>query len=144
MYVPAVPTLPESGLAETQAMHKILWLALAGALGTLARAGLTRVVQRALGLGFPWGTVAVNLLGSLAFGLVWAATERRLDAAPEARLYALTGFMGAFTTFSTFVFDSATLVQEGRIGAALANVALQNLLGLACVGIGLWLGRAFG
>ena len=125
-------------------MQKLVWLGLSGALGTLARAGLTRVVQRAVGLEFPWGTVLVNLLGSLAFGLVWALTERRIQAAPEVRLYALTGFMGAFTTFSTFVFDSVVLMQEGRLGAACANIALQNALGLVCVALGLWVGRGLG
>jgi fluoride exporter len=123
-------------------MTKILWLALAGALGTLARAGLTRLVQRAVGLGFPWGTLTVNLVGSLLFGLVWAVTERRLTGAAELRLVFLTGFMGAFTTFSTLVFDTTALIQQERIGAALGNLALQNLLGLICVGVGLWAGRA--
>lgn len=133
MYVDVVRSLP---------MVQILGLALAGALGTLCRAGLTRVVQRAVGLGFPWGTVTVNVLGSLLFGLAWALTEKRFADAAEIRLYVLTGFMGAFTTFSTFAFDTLALVQEERIGAALGNLALQNLLGVGAVLLGLWLGRA--
>lgn len=133
MYVDVGASLP---------MSKILGLALAGALGTLARAGLTRVVQRLAGLGFPWGTLAVNMLGSLLFGLVWAVTERRWPDATDLRLVVLTGFMGAFTTFSTFVFDTAALVQQDRIGAALGNLAVQNVLGLGCVAVGLWVGRA--
>ncbi|SRR5690606_31940102 len=125
-------------------MQKILWLALSGALGTLARAGLGQLVQRLLGLGFPWATLVVNLLGCFGFGFAWALGERRLESAVELRLYVLTGFMGAFTTFSTFVFDSATLVQEERLGAALANVLAQNLLGFGCVVLGLWLARSLG
>ncbi len=123
-------------------MQKVLWLLLAGALGTGARALMSGVVQKAFGPRFPLGTASVNALGCLFFGLVWAYTEDRLKLSTEVRFIVLTGFMGAFTTFSTFAFESASLLQEARVGAALANVVAQNALGILCVFGGLALGRA--
>jgi CrcB protein len=122
-------------------MNKALLIAAGGALGALGRAGLTALAQRWLGAGFPYGTLAVNLVGCLLFGLVWALTEGIAHDTTEIRLLVLTGFMGALTTFSTYAFDSAQLWQGGRILAFAANLAFQNLLGLACVFLGFALGR---
>lgn len=113
-----------------------------GALGTLARASLSAFVQRIAGAGFPWGTVAVNLLGCFLFGFVWAVTEQYTRFATELRLALLTGFMGAFTTFSTFAFDTVDLGRAARYAAFGGNLLLQNLGGLTCLVIGLALGRA--
>lgn len=123
-------------------MQKVLWLLLAGALGTGARALLSGTVQRAFGPKFPLGTACVNALGCLLFGLVWAYTEERFARGAELRFVVLTGFMGAFTTFSTFAFESAALFQASRPGLAVANLLLQNIVGIACVFGGLALGRA--
>ena len=123
---------------------KILCMAAAGAVGTLARAGLSALLQRAAGPGFPWGTAGVNLLGCFLFGLVWAMTEHGFRSAADVRLVVLTGFMGAFTTFSTFVFECGELGQTGRYAACIANMALQNAFGLACLFVGMALGRALG
>jgi CrcB protein len=121
---------------------KIGLMAAAGALGTLARAGVTSLVQRAAGLGFPWGTVTVNLLGCFLFGLAFALLEQRAAIFADARLVVLTGFMGAFTTFSTYAFDVSALFTSGRTLAALANVTLQNIAGVVVLMAGLALGRA--
>lgn len=119
---------------------KWLWLAVFGAIGTIARAELSALIQRALP-GFPWGTVAVNLAGSFLFGLVWAAAAGHARAT-DVRLFALTGFMGAFTTFSTFVFDTEQLAEASRWGAAATNLLVQNAVGMVCMVAGLALGRA--
>jgi CrcB protein len=119
---------------------KWLLLAVFGAIGTIARAEMSALVQRAWP-GFPWGTVAVNLVGAFLFGLVWAAAEGSARSA-DVRLVALTGFMGAFTTFSTFMFDTEQLAEASRFGAAAGNLALQNVGGLACLVLGLAIGRA--
>jgi len=119
---------------------KIVVIALAGGLGALSRYGLAGLVQRLAGGSFPLGTFAVNILGCFLFGLVWGLLEHRLG--PHFRLAALTGFMGAFTTFSTYAFESATLLQHGQWGLAAANLAGQNILGLALLVAGLALGRA--
>lgn len=122
-------------------MKTIALIAVAGALGALARWGLSGVVQRGAGDAFPWGTFAVNVVGCFLFGLVWtAATERDLFS-PAARTILLTGFLGAFTTFSTFAFETDRLLIEGRPVAALANVAGHVVLGLVAVGVGFWAGR---
>ncbi len=124
-------------------MQRILWLAAAGALGTVARAGLTTLVQRGLGLKFPWGTLSVNVLGCFLFGLVWAITEGRARISPELRFVVLVGFMGAFTTFSSYAFDTGMLAQDSRLGAAIGNVVLQNAVGIVCLLVGLSVGKVW-
>ncbi len=123
-------------------MTKWLTLSLFGAIGTIARAELAAWVQRAAGPAFPWGTVAVNLVGSFLFGLVWSATDG-MHRGVDVRLAALTGFMGAFTTFSTFIFDVEQLAETSRMAAAAGNLALQCGAGILCMVVGLALGRAF-
>lgn len=122
--------------------QKLILVALAGAVGTLCRYGLGNLVHRWLGAGFPWGTVCVNLVGSFAFGLVWALAVQRAVIGPEARLIILTGFMGAFTTFSTFMFETGELLRGGQWLFAMGNLALQNIIGLLAVLAGMALARA--
>jgi fluoride exporter len=121
---------------------QVLWLAAAGAVGAVARYGLAGLVQRRAGENFPAGTLAVNLAGCLVFGFVWGLLEDRLGAAAAVRLVVLTGFVGSFTTFSTFAFESAGLLQGGQIAAALANVVGQTVLGILLVWLGMAAGRA--
>lgn len=120
---------------------KLLFIAAAGALGTLARFGLASMVQRLAGPGFPWGTTTVNLSGAFLFGLVWTLAEGRLRLGPEVRLVVLTGFMGAFTTFSTLMFETATLARGAEWLAAGLNLVGQNAVGLAALLLGLAVGR---
>ncbi len=122
-------------------MRTILFLALGGAAGTLSRYWLSGLTHRLFGSGFPFGTMAVNLLGCLLFGMVWGLFESRVYLGAEARLFALTGFLGAFTTFSTYMFESAGLLRGGQLVLALVNMAGQTLAGLALVLTGLALGR---
>lgn len=124
-------------------MTKHLILCLAGAAGTLSRFWLGGVVQRLAGEGFPLGNFVVNLTGCLLFGLVYAVVEGRSGLPGDMRLYALTGFMGAYTTFSTYMFESVALLQNGQWLAAAANIGGQTVLGLACVVAGMAFGRLF-
>ena len=119
-----------------------IWMAVGGMAGTLARWGLSTAVQRACATRFPWGTVAVNLAGCFAFGLIWAIAESRGTVPAVARIAVLTGFLGAFTTFSAFAYETAALLQDGRWAWALGNLILQNTAGLALVWLGLQAGRA--
>ena len=120
---------------------KLLGLALAGATGTLCRVGLNVLVARWLPR-FPWGTVAVNVLGSFLFGLIWSAGLSHKALSPELRLIVLGGFMGAFTTFSTYVFDTVQLSEISGFRTAFAYFAMQNLVAFACLWAGVSLGRS--
>lgn len=119
-----------------------LGVALAGGLGTLARWGLATLLQRNVATEFPVGVFLINLLGCLLFGLVVALAEQKQWLGPGLRVVLLTGFMGAFTTFSTFAYDTTLLAREAQWGALVLNVAGQNLLGVVCIVIGLRLGQA--
>jgi CrcB protein len=121
--------------------HKLIWLAAAGALGTLARYSLGGLAQR-LGNGdFPTGTLIVNAAGCFLFGLIWSLAEGRTLISGEARTVALVGFMGAFTTFSTLMFETSGLVRDSQWMAAALNLGAQNLSGLLLMFLGLAAGR---
>jgi len=124
-------------------IEKLLLIALAGAAGTLARYGLAGLVQRLAGPDFPWGTFAVNILGAFLFGLAWRLAMERGLIGPEARVVILTGFMGAFTTFSTWVFESGELARETEWLAAAANLAGQPIAGVAALFLGFAAARLF-
>ncbi|MBZ0302744.1 MAG: CrcB family protein, partial [Anaerolineae bacterium] len=83
----------------------------------------------------------VNVLGSFLFGLIWSLAEGRLAITPQTRTIILTGFMGAFTTFSTFMFETGGLMRDAQWLLAAGNVALQVTLGLICLFIGLAVGQ---
>jgi CrcB protein len=122
-------------------MHKLLLIALAGACGTLCRYWLSGVMYAALGRGFPWGTWAVNILGCFLFGLVWILAEERGFLSGQTRVIVLVGFMGAFTTFSTFVFESGELLRDAQWLRLILNVGGQNVAGFAALFLGTSLGR---
>lgn len=122
-------------------LQKLLLIAVAGGVGSLARYGLSGVVQNWSGSLFPWGTVAVNVLGCLVFGFLWAVTEGRFAVSPETRTVILVGFMGAFTTFSTFVFETVALLEDSEWILALGNLSLQNVVGVAALILGVFIGR---
>lgn len=122
-------------------VNKLTWLALAGAIGTLARFALSALVQRLHESEFPWGTLAVNALGCFLFGFVWPLAEERLLIGSETRLIVLTGFMGAFTTFSTFAFETSALARDAQWLPMAGNMLAHNGLGLICVLVGIALGR---
>ena len=122
-------------------IQKLLLIGLAGGLGSLARYGLCGLTQRWTGAAFPWGTVVVNTLGCFLFGLIWAIAGQRLALSAEARSIILIGFMGAFTTFSTFVSETGRLLAESQWLPAGGNILLQNALGIAVFFLGLAAGR---
>jgi CrcB protein len=116
-----------------------LYIALGGALGAVARYGLGRWIHSWAGDGFPWGTFAINAIGSFLIGLSLRYLEG-IAAAPELRALMTVGLLGAFTTFSTFTYDTIVLLQEGAWTRA-ALYALGSLaIGLLAVGSGLYLG----
>lgn len=120
---------------------KLAWLALFGALGTLARFGLGTAVRRVAGDGFPWGTLVVNSLGCFLFGLAWSLAEARLSHYKSFWDLLLIGFLGAFTTYSTFAFETGQFLRTSHALFAFLNIAAQLLLGLGLLFAGLSLGR---
>jgi len=124
-------------------MKYLLWMAVAGAAGTIARFMVAGWVQQLGGTRFPWGTLAVNLIGCFLFGLIFALIEDRVTISERVRHIALIGFMGAFTTFSTFGFETVTFLREQQWWLAVGNVLAQNVGGILCVVLGLAVARLF-
>ena len=122
--------------------QKLLLLCVAGAAGTLARYFLAGIVQRLHPYDFPWGTLAVNAIGCLLFGLVWSLADGRHIITPATRAIILVGFMGAFTTFSTFAFETSQLLERGELLSAGGNMLLSNVVCIVLVFAGIAIGRA--
>jgi len=121
-------------------MSHLVYLALGGAAGTLARYGVSHFANRLTWTTFPLGTFTVNALGSLLFGVVTAMVSTRLHWSPTVKLVLLTGFMGAFTTFSTYAHESANLMREGQWFTFGLHMIGHNVLGLVLVLLGLLIG----
>lgn len=110
--------------------------------GTLARVALSTRVQSLASTHLPVGTATVNVLGCFLFGLAFSWFEGRPGHLLEYRAILLAGFMGAFTTFSSYLFETVRLIDGGRIGVACGNLLLQNALGIGALYLGLGLGRS--
>jgi CrcB protein len=126
-----------------EARVEMTWLAVAvgGALGASARYGLQSVVDRRLGAAFPFGIVAVNVLGCFVAGLLAGAVAgERLLLSSTMRALAFTGILGGFTTFSAFGLDTHALARSGDWGSAVVNVVGQVGLGMMAVWLGFLLG----
>ena len=117
-----------------------LWVALGGAAGAAARYGVAQWAGARWGWSFPWGTLAVNISGSLAIGLLMALLIGR-GADPAFRLLLVTGFLGGYTTFSAFSLEMLSLIETRRIGDAALYVGGSVLLGLVGCFVGLAVGR---
>ena len=109
-----------------------------GGLGALLRYGVGKWTLEWFGAGFPVGTLAVNIVGSLAIGLSVGALD---GLGQEARLFFVTGLLGGFTTFSAFSLDTLTLWQRGEAGSAIAYVAASVILSLVACAIGYSISR---
>ncbi|MGH9380205.1 MAG: fluoride efflux transporter CrcB [Thermoanaerobaculia bacterium] len=125
------------------AIRDLAWVGLGGGCGAALRFLIGGWIHRWLpGSLFPWGTFAVNVLGCLLLGLLYGLAEGRGLFGPGARLFLFIGLLGGFTTFSTFAWESGSLLRDGELVWAFGNVAGQVLLGLLAVWLGLFAGRA--
>ena len=122
-------------------LNKFVLIALGGACGALARFGLAGAVQKTLGSGFPWGTAAVNIIGCGLFGIFWSLAAERGHLSAEFRAFILVGFLGSFTTFSTFISETSQLMTDSEMLAGLGNVAFQMISGVGLFFLGLAAGR---
>ena len=117
---------------------KFLMIALGGGIGALLRYGISGLTYRFMDGGFPWGTLAVNLLGCFFIGFLWVIFERTI-LPPSGRDFIFIGLLGALTPFSTYGFETVNLLRDGEFRQALMNFALNNLLGVALVLAGMFL-----
>lgn len=126
-------------------MYHLVLVALGGAIGASLRHVGNLAALRLLGPAFPWGTMAINIVGSFAMGVFIEVLARRFgDASNELRLFVATGILGGFTTFSAFSLDVAVLWERGAAVHALAYVLASVVGAILSLFLGLWLARSFG
>ncbi|HVL34002.1 MAG TPA: fluoride efflux transporter CrcB [Actinomycetota bacterium] len=123
-------------------MMTVAGIAVAGALGAVARYGLDSWIGRHQAGTFPWGTFAVNISGAFALGVLFELFTARIDVASPVRIGLTTGFLGAYTTFSTLSLETVRLIQHGAYVVAVANSLGSLVLGLLAAWAGMAAGRA--
>jgi len=123
-------------------MRTIIAVALAGALGALSRYGLEGLISVRFPGAFPLGTFVVNITGSFMLGLLLIVLTERTTVEPAVRTALTVGFIGAYTTFSTFSFETVRLLEDGAYATAALNVVATLAVGLVAVWFGMALGRA--
>jgi len=122
-------------------IQQLTAVAIGGAAGAVMRWLMASSIQRLAGTAFPWGTLAVNALGSFLLGFLFIWLIERSSASELARLAITVGFLGAFTTFSTYSLESVRLLQEGAFPLAMANIFGQVLICLPLTWLGVQLAR---
>ena len=122
-------------------MPQFLWIGLGGFIGANARYFLQQWAANQWGPDFPYGTLLANVSGSFAIAFFLTLTTGRLTISPEVRLFVTVGFLGGFTTFSSFAYETFSLVGQNGWGAAVFNFISNNLLGLAAVLLGVLLAQ---
>ena len=122
-------------------MLLVLAVAAFGAAGALTRYGLDRFIEHRLLAVFPWSTFAINMTGSFVAGVAVAQLVDRHEAPAWVRTGVVVGFLGAYTTFSTFAWETLRLTEEGAWGRAILYVVASNVVGLGAVFLGSLLGK---
>jgi fluoride exporter len=123
-------------------MWAYVTIAIGGLFGCWARYAMTNGVQSLLGRNFPYATLSINILACLLIGFLYTVMVERLTVAPAVRIGILTGFIGGFSTFSTFAMETFLLAEQGQWGRGALYVFLSLLLGLAATAAGVAAGRA--
>lgn len=122
-------------------MDKILWISIGAVLGANLRYWVGDWAVQRFGSGFPYGTMLVNLTGSFLLGLIVSLTLEHFIIDPRLRILLTIGFLGSYTTFSTFAYESVTLISQGQWGLGIFNLLGSTLLGALFTTAGIWLGR---
>jgi len=123
-------------------MLKLLYCAAGGALGAVLRYSTVIWTQRKFDSTFPWGTLNVNIIGSLVIGSLWGLFEI-LEISPALRIFLMIGMLGSFTTFSTFSLENLQLLKNNQLGFLAANILISNLGGIGSAMAGYWLAKYF-
>ena len=116
-------------------------VALGGAAGCTLRYATSLGAARWFGTGFPFGTMLVNVIGCLLAGLIFGIAEQRAGIPPLLRLLAMTGFLGGYTTFSTFMLETVTLMRDGSWLVAIGSFVANSVIGGALAVAGIYVGR---
>jgi CrcB protein len=123
-------------------VHPVVLVAAGGALGSVARFAVANAFTRRLGAGWPFGTLVINLTGCFLIALfLTAVSERYPGVNPGWRYLFPTGFIGAYTTFSTYGFEVHRLVESGQVAGAIGYVVVSNVLGFAAILLGTFIAR---
>lgn len=120
---------------------QLVYIALFGALGCLSRYFVSGWTYALAGRGLPYGTLAVNIAGSLLLGLIMEGSLRSTLLSADLRVGLTVGFLGGFTTFSTFSYETFRLLEEGSLLQAGANLLLNVIVCVVCAGVGILLAR---
>ena len=122
-------------------MTQVLAIAAGGAIGALLRYWVSTAVQSRTASVFPYGTLTVNVVGSLLIGFLYILLIERLAAGPAVRAFMLIGVLGAFTTFSTFSIETLNLMESGQLGKALVNMLASVIVCVSAAGLGVLAAR---
>ena len=116
----------------------LLLVFLGGGIGSCARHLVNLTAMRAMGMGFPWGTITVNIIGSAIMGIIVEGAAQRWSLSQETRLFLTSGMLGGFTTFSAFSLDTVVLWEGGRHLLAVLYAVLSVTLSLAAIGLAIY------
>jgi CrcB protein len=119
-----------------------LWVGLGGGAGAIARFFIGKQIARVWGTSFPYATLTINLTGAFVIGIVLTLLMERLVADPMWRLLIVVGFLGGYTTFSSYTYEAMQLIEDGRWTSSLLYVGGSNLAGLLCCAAGMAIARA--
>jgi CrcB protein len=119
----------------------IILVVAGGSLGALSRYGASLLAASLFGTRFPWGTLIVNLTGCFLIGFVYSLGDRTSLVSPSFRLFFMTGYLGALTTFSTYALEMVNSARAADIAVAAAHFCVNNFLGAGLVLLGIWIGR---
>ena len=122
-------------------MDKVLWISLGAVLGANLRYWVGDWAAQRFGSGFPYGTLLINLTGSFLLGLIISMSMENFIIDPRLRLLLTVGFLGSYTTFSTYAYESIALISQGQWGLGLFNLIGSSLLGALFAILGIWLGK---
>ena len=122
-------------------MNQILAIAAGGALGAVLRYWTSVSVHNRFGTGFPWGTLTVNVTGSLMIGFLYIWLVERSVAGPALRAFLMIGMLGAFTTFSTFSLETLNLLESGQPARALVNIIASVAVCITAAALGIFTAR---